>query len=373
MLRTFYSITLVSVLLILSLHAQPTIKYAITGDIKGSKYTKIYLHHKWNNEFKTDSTHIKNNTFVFKGTVSEVNMYWLNFDRNPLAAPNTSFFIDQSKIMVNTHQDSLYNARIKGGKEQEYYTEYKRMMNNFGLQQQSLYQRYNEALQKNEATSVSQTQVEFTELTQNVKKTLKEMIQTHSASPVSGYIIYQEFNNNPNISLAELEEVVGYLDKNFLNTKFGKLAQQKLMQINGTAIGKKIMEFVQNTPDGKPVNIRDFEGQYVLIDFWASWCGPCRVENPYVVSAYNKYKNKGFTILGVSLDQNQNAWLKAIEKDGLTWTHISDLKGWGNTVAQAFGITSIPQNILIDKQGVIIAKNLRGESLQKKLQEIFGE
>ncbi len=364
---------LILIILINIVFAQKPLKYIIKGTVKGNKYSKIYLHHKWNNEYKTDSAVIKNNSFTFKGNTPEINMYWLTFDKYHLSSPNVTFFIDQEQITVKLHDDSLQHAIIKGGKEQEYYMTYRNTINYFASVQQKLYQRYNEAMQKNDATTVNQISAEFTELNQKVKSTLKEMIKTHPSSPVSGYIIYQEFNNNPSISVSELEEIVGYLDKKFLNTKFGKLAQQKLMQVNGTAIGKKIMEFTQNTPDGKPVNIRDFEGKYVLIDFWASWCGPCRMENPYVVAAYNKYKDKGFTVFGISLDQNKNAWLKAIEKDGLTWTHVSDLKGWGNEVAQVFGINSIPQNILVDKQGIIIAKNLRGRALEEKLKEIFGE
>ncbi|GIV29787.1 MAG: thiol:disulfide interchange protein [Bacteroidia bacterium] len=352
--------------------AQP-IKYTIKGTLNGNRYNKIYLHHKWNNEFKTDSAVIKNNTFVFKGTAPEVNMYWINFSKDPLTAPNAAFFIDQTQISIFAHQDSLMNAKITGGKEQSYFTHYRKTMQEFGAKQQLLYQQYNQALQRNDAETVNKIQAEFMELGQKVKTTLIDMIKSHPTSPVSGYIIYQEFNNNPNISIQELEQIVSYLDKNLLNTKFGKLAQQKLLQIKGTSIGNKIMEFSQASPDGKIINIRDFEGKYVLIDFWASWCGPCRMENPYVVAAYNKYKDKGFTILGVSLDQNKNAWLKAIEKDNLTWTHVSDLKGWNNEVAQAFGISSIPQNILIDKNGIIIAKNLRGTALEEKLKEIFGE
>ncbi|GAB4205068.1 MAG: TlpA disulfide reductase family protein [Bacteroidia bacterium] len=370
--QVFLWITLILTISFETLIAQ-AIKYTVKGTLRGNKYNKIYLHHKWNNEFKRDSALVKNNTFVFKGSTPEVNMYWINFSRDPLAAPNVAFFIDQAQININAHADSLANAQITGGKEQAYYANYRKMMLEFGAQQQLLYQQYNQALQRNDAETVNKTQTEFIELGQKVKSTLIDMIKSHPASPVSGYIIYQEFNNNPNISPQELEQIVSYLDKNFLNTKFGKLAQQKLMQIKGTSIGNKIMEFSQTSTDGKIVNIRDFEGKYVLIDFWASWCGPCRMENPYVVAAYNKYKDKGFTVLGVSLDQNKNAWLKAIEKDHLTWTHVSDLKGWSNEVAQAFGISSIPQNILIDKNGIIIAKNLRGTALEEKLREIFGE
>ena len=136
-------------------------------------------------------------------------------------------------------------------------------------------------------------------------------------------------------------------------------------------MGKIIPDFQQEDVNGKMINIKSLRGKYVLIDFWASWCGPCRGENPNVLNAFNKYKNKNFTVLGISLDKSKDAWQEAIKHDGLTWQHVSDLKGWSNAVAQQFGIQSIPQNFLIDPTGKIIGKNLRGEALEEKLASVL--
>lgn len=137
--------------------------------------------------------------------------------------------------------------------------------------------------------------------------------------------------------------------------------------------GMTAPDLVGNTPEGEPYALSKMRGKYVLIDFWASWCGPCRRENPNVVALYGKYKDKGFDILGVSLDRTEDAWKKAIEQDGLTWKHISDLQGWKSQHAALYSVTSIPQTLLIDPEGKIVQRNLRGEQLGMKLAEIFGE
>ena len=146
---------------------------------------------------------------------------------------------------------------------------------------------------------------------------------------------------------------------------------QQITEAKKNAIGTLLPDFTQSDTAGRPVSLSSLRGKFVLVDFWASWCGPCRQENPNVVQAYNKYKSKNFTVLGVSLDKAKPAWIDAINIDNLNWTHVSDLLGWSNAAAQQYQIYSIPQNFLIDPQGKVVGKNLRGAALDKKLAKIL--
>ena len=171
----------------------------------------------------------------------------------------------------------------------------------------------------------------------------------------------------------ELEAIINGFDPKLSGLSYTKDLQATLKIKKATAVGEIAPDFTQNDPNDKPVSLSDFRGKVVLVDFWASWCGPCRKENPNVVEAYNKFKNKGFTVLGVSLDRptDKDKWLKAIEDDKLTWTHVSDLKYWDNEVARQYGIRSIPSSLLIGKDGKILAKNLRGEDLHTELKKLL--
>jgi len=154
-----------------------------------------------------------------------------------------------------------------------------------------------------------------------------------------------------------------------LHPNFVAQVEQQIQQASKLMVGAEAPEITQATPNGKTSSLSDLRGKVVLLDFWASWCGPCRRDNPKVVKIYNKYKNQGFEVFGVSLDGNKDRWLKAIEKDQLTWTHVSDLKKWKSAAAQLYGVKSIPQTFLLDKEGKILAKNLKGPALEQKIQE----
>jgi peroxiredoxin len=196
--------------------------------------------------------------------------------------------------------------------------------------------------------------------------TFNTLYKANAASPVTTLMLLQFSNIFPEIkeNLATIYEELApsakkgpfaeFIDKTITANSFGQ-------------IGTLLPDFTQNDVNGKPLTLSSLRGKYVLVDFWASWCGPCRAENPNIVKAFNKYKSKNFTVLGVSLDQDKAKWLEAIKKDGLAWSHVSDLKYWNNAVAAQFGIQSIPASFLIDPTGKIVARDLRGADLDKFL------
>jgi peroxiredoxin len=198
---------------------------------------------------------------------------------------------------------------------------------------------------------------------------LKSFLEQNKASFVNFFVLSQIGGYTPDV--AEIEPLFQSLAPSLKNSAEGKAFAEKVVSLKAVSIGSTAPDFTQNDIKGNPVKLSSLRGKYVLVDFWASWCGPCRHENPVVVEAYNQFKDKNFTILGVSLDNAKANWEKAIAADKLDWTQVSDLKGWQNEVAALYGVQSIPQNFLLDPQGKIIAKNLRGEELKSKLGELI--
>lgn len=358
-------------------------KFTIKGDVSKVKLpvAKVYLSYYADGKSTTDSSDVVNGKYNFTGSLGDPLMASLRVkyqeDPNAKTIRAVSYnrdikqlFLENAKISV-VSTDSFANAAIKGSKAHAEFVGWEAMLKEENKVSGELNKQYNEFYKQKNQPGMDSLDAEFDKLTaiKNVKN--KKYLSENPTSPIAMFIFRQFVGYD--INADEAEPVFLSLSEKLRSGPAGKEMAEKIEIAKKTGVGRMAMDFTQNDTLGNPVSLSSFKGKYVLIDFWASWCGPCRQENPNVVKAFNNYKEKGFTVLGVSLDQPnaKDKWMKAIHDDNLTWTQVSDLKFWGNAVAVQYGIQAIPQNFLIDPQGKIIGKNLRGEALNKKLETLF--
>lgn len=341
---------------------------------------KAYLMYRKGPVVAVDSAAVKNGMFEFKGIINNPVRATLVLDHKGIGlnrlrnegADVLGLYLEKGNITLIS-ADSVSKAKISGSKINEdntrFLTEVMRINNKLP------------ALEKefNAATKEQQQSLAFREdfqkraeaIEKEQRTVSKEFILKNPASFVSLDILTSYGGYYPEYS--EVQPLFAALAPAIRSSEAGNAYSETLERVKLTALGAIAPEFTQNDPNGNPVKISDFRGKYVLLDFWAAWCGPCRQENPNVVENYNKYKDKNFTVLGVSLDRpgDKEKWLKAIRDDKLAWTHVSELNYFNNSAAVKYGIVAIPQNYLIDPEGRIVAKNLRGDELGRKLQELL--
>ena len=342
---------------------------------------RAYLLYQLGSNRVIDSAEITAGNFEFNGKVlNPVNAYLVidrkgaGFSHLDNTADVLSFYIDKGEITVTT-ADSISKAQITGSPinddNKRLLTQLKPVIDEAkALQFESVKA---SPAEQNTAEFQNKMQARHKKLELEEKATLKKFIVANPSSYLSLLALYSVGGPSPNPP--EIDSLYKVLSPELKNTESARNFEKSLDALRSTAVGVMAPDFTQADVNGTPVKLSSFRGKYVLIDFWASWCGPCRQENPNVVKAYNRFKDKNFTILGVSLDKTDGKanWLAAIKSDGLTWTEVSDLKFWNNEAAELYAVKSIPANFLIDPTGKIIARDLRGDDLENELQQVLGK
>jgi peroxiredoxin len=342
--------------------------------------SRAYLIYKLGANQVIDSAVITAGNFDFNGqllnptnAVLVIDHKGVGFEKLDSTADVLNFYLDKGEFALSS-PDSVSKAQITGSKINDDDKKLKAQLEPINAKGRRLMAERKAATGAlNTPQSRSALQAKSKALQAEQKGIIKKFILSNPDSFLSLMALYSV--DGPAPDPVELDSLYNTLSPALKSTEIAKNFQKALEPLKHVAPGTMAPDFTQNDVNGVPVKLSSFRGKYVLIDFWASWCGPCRQENPNVVHVYNKYKDKNFTVLGVSLDKAEGRadWLAAIKSDGLTWTEVSDLKFWNNQAAALYYVSSIPSNFLVDPNGKIIARNLRGDDLEDKLKEVLGK
>jgi peroxiredoxin len=355
--------------------------FSISGQIgKLGKPAKVYIDYMDNGTNHEDSALVVNGRFTFTGTVSGITTSRMSLDHtgegkpHSIYAPNADvvYIYFGKENMVFTSADSLTNATVTGSKV---YDEFQNYNKQIGGTIMALTKAVNADFAS--GTPAQQKDTAFTKAVdarfrRNIAKRTDKQFEFAKNNPNSYFaLVALSESAGTKVDVNKVEPVYKALKAEYRNTDMGRELEQRIQAAGTTAVGMQAPEFTQNNVEGKPISLSSLKGKYVLVEFWASWCAPCRAGNPNLVKQYEQYKDKGFEIISVSLDNVKEKWIDAIKKDGLPWLQVSDLKGWNNAVGRMYGVRAVPQSFLLDRDGKVIGNTLRDETLNAKLAELF--
>jgi len=350
-----------------SVEAQsPGFTMTVTASNTGNGY--LYVSRRTNRGWlNLDSTRTGSGPMVLKGRLDAPELLFLRVDESNTGVP---VFGENSLIKVITDFKDPRKTTVRGSEIHDEFTRYSSEKEKLSSQRQGLSEEYKKARNSGDQKKMKDLEAMLKELPLKERQYNLDYVKAHPGSHLSPYILRNVMYYS--LQLEELTSLVSSLDKSLDRSVYVTDLRERIAVLEKVAVGRKYTDIILPGQDGKPFKLSDHVGgKIILLDFWASWCGPCRAENPNVVGLYRDYHPKGFDIVGVSLDNGKSQWLEAIKKDNLTWHHMSDLKGWNSAGAALYGVTSIPHTVLIDRDGVIIAKNLRGEQLRAKLSQLL--
>lgn len=342
-------------------------EFSIKGTVTGVETGKVYLQKLVDGQPQSvDTADIVGGKFSFKGKMEIPDLRFLRLNEQDYFA---QFFLDNSNITVNAYKDSLRSTKIAGSPTQDIFQIFISEMEKLNKDVMALQGKYQNALSTGNTNEAEKAKIDYQAMVDNNKVYIKNFVKEHPNSVVSAFIVLTQMVEE--LDDTELETITNSFTPEIGASEYVVKLKELVAEKKKTAVGVEAPDFTMNDPEGKPVQLSSLRGKVVMIDFWASWCAPCRQENPNVVKLYQQYHDKGFEIIGVSLDRTKEEWVQAIKDDKLSWIHVSDLQFWQNTAARLYSVNAIPQTYLLDKEGKIIGKGLRGEQLEKKLKELF--